>query len=212
MKPSAKKSSILIAILIAALLAPSFAFAQSAKSPKKAAFLSILLPGLGERYAGGQKSVKFFFFTEGMFWTGLFAFKKLNATRENTYRTFATARAGATTTQRPNSFYDRLTSFDSIYDYNARLQYVEGDQTTPLLETPENFWEWDTRASRKQFQELRSKATWARTRSFLFVGALLFNRFASALNAANIAAKTLPTATIIPTSQGDIYAQLQVRF
>ena len=80
MKPSAKKSSILIAILIAALLAPSFAFAQSAKSPKKAAFLSILLPGLGERYAGGQKSVKFFFFTEGMFWTGLFAFKKLNAT------------------------------------------------------------------------------------------------------------------------------------
>ena len=211
MKTSTVKS-ILIALLITSLLAPSFAFAQETKSPKRAAFLSILLPGLGERYAGGRKSVKFFFVTEGLFWTGLFAFKKLNATRENTYRAFATAHAGATTTRRANSFYDRLTNFDSIYDYNARLRYVEGELATPLPEAPENFWEWDTRASRQQFQELRSKATWARTRSFLFVGTLLFNRFASALNAANIAAKTLPTATIAPTTQGDLQAQLQFHF
>ena len=201
-----------ITLLLASLLTPSLAFAQDVKSPKKAAFLSILLPGLGEKYAGGQKSVKFFFFTEGMFWTGLFAFKKLNATRENTYRAFATARAGATSIKKANSFYDRLSTYDSIYDYNTRLQYVEGELANPLAEIPENFWEWDTRTSREQFRELRSKATWARTRSFLFVGALLFNRFASTLNAANIAAKTLPTAIIVPTPEGDLQAQLQFRF
>lgn len=210
MKISTNKSSILIALLITLLLAPSVTFAQGTKSPQKAAFLSILLPGLGERYAGGRKSQKFFFFTEGLFWTGLFAFKKLNATRENTYRTFATAHAGATTSKRVNSFYDRLTSFDSIYDYNARLRYVEGKLATPLPETSENFWEWDMRSSRQQFQELRSKATWARTRSFLFAGALLFNRFASALNAANIAAKT--QATLTPLPEGGAVAQMQVRF
>ena len=103
-----------------------------------------------------------------------------------------------------------FTTYNSIYDYNARLQYVEGELANPLSETPENFWEWDSSTSREQFHELRSKATWARTRSFLFVGALLFNRFASALNAANIAAKTLSTAVIIPTPEGNLQAQLQI--
>ncbi len=205
-------SQILIAFAIICLLAPPAASAQEAKSPKKAAFLSVLLPGLGERYAGGRKSAKFFLFTEGMFWTGLFAFQKLNTTRENTFRAYATARAGATTDKKPNSHYDRLSSYNSIYDYNARLQYVEGTSANPLSETPENFWEWDTRASREHFRELRSKATWARTRSFLFVGALIFNRFASALNAASIASKTRPIATVAPNTSGDLQVRLSVRF
>ena len=201
-----------ILIVCACLLSPSVAFAQEAKSPKKAAFLSVLLPGLGERYAGGRKSAKFFLFTEGMFWTGVFAFKKLITTRENTFRAYAAARAGATTEEKPNSHYDRLSSYNSIYDYNARLQYVEGKSVTPLPETPENFWEWDTPSSREHFRELRSKATWARTRGFLFVGALIFNRFASALNAASIAAKTRPVATISPNTSGDLQVRHSVRF
>ena len=74
----------------------------------------------------------------------------------------------------------------------------------PLPETPDNFWEWESQASRDHFRTLRSKATWARTRGFLFAGALLFNRFASALNAANIATKTRPVATVSTTSHGEL--------
>lgn len=206
------QSRLLIACALACLLAPSAAWPREAKSPKKAALLSILLPGLGERYAGGRKSAKFFLFTEGAFWTGLFAFQKLNATRENTFRAYATARAGATAGKRPNSHYDRLSAYNSIYDYNARLQYVKGASSMPLPETPDNFWEWDSQASREHFRTLRSKATWARTRGFLFAGALLFNRFASALNAANIAAKTRPVAAVSTTSHGDLQVQLVFSF
>lgn len=201
-----------VTLLTVALLSPSIAFAAEAKSPKKAAFLSILLPGAGERYAGGSKSSRFFLFTEGLFWTGLFAFKKLNATRENTFRAYAAAHAGATTEERPTSYYDRLVSFNSLYDYNARLIFVEGDLASPLPDTPQNYWEWDSPDSRAKFQDLRSKATWARTRSFLFVGALIFNRFASALNAARIAAKTQPRASIAPSHDGGVQAQLQIQF
>lgn len=208
MTRSTPKSRFLIACTLACLLAPSVAWPREAKSPQKAALLSILLPGLGERYAGGRKSAKFFTFTEGAFWTGLFAFQKLNTARENTFRAYATARAGATAGKRPNSHYDRLAAYDSIYDYNARLQYVEGASSTPLPETPDNFWEWDSRASREHFRTLRSKATWARTRGFLFAGALIFNRFASALNAANIASKTRATTAVSTTAQGDLQVQL----
>ena len=200
---------VLITVLTMSLTTPAIA---QQKSPKKAAFLSILLPGTGELYAGGHKSSRFFLFSEGVFWTGLFAFKKLNQSRENTFKTFARTHAQTSAENKPNSFYDRIVLYNSLYDYNARLRYLNGNSAEPLPDTPDNFWEWDSRQSREKFHDLRSKATWARTRSFLFVGTLLFNRFASALNAAHIAKKTLPTATITPTPQGDLQAQISFRF
>lgn len=195
--------------LITLLLMPALVFAQE-KSPKKAAFLSILLPGAGELYAGGHKSARFFLFTEGAFWTGLFGFKKLNSARENTFKAFAAAHAGASVHGKPNSYFDRLAAFDSIYDYNDRRRYLEGAQAEPLSDTPDNFWEWDARASREQFRDLRSKATWARTRSSLFIGALIFNRFASALNAAHLSHNA--NATLAPRPEGGAHAQLQIKF
>lgn len=202
---------LITGILICTLLAPTLAHAQ-VKSPKKAAFLSILLPGVGELYAGGKKSSRFFLFTEGLFWTGLISFKKLNSARVNTFEAYAAAHAGTNLEGRQNSHLDRVSNYKSIYDYNARIHFVDGEFANPLPETPENTWEWDSQASREKFIDLRSDATWARTRSFLFVGALLFNRFASALNAAHIARNTLPTASVVPTSQGSLVAQLSVQF
>lgn len=195
--------------LIALLLMPALAFAQG-KSPKKAAFLSILLPGAGELYAGGHKSARFFLFTEGAFWTGLFGFKKLNSARENTFKAFAAAHAGAAVHGKPNSYFDRLTGFDSIYDYNARRHYLEGNLAESLPDTPDNHWEWDVRTSREQFRDLRSKATWARTRSSLFIGALIFNRFASALNAAHLSHNA--NAALAPRPEGGAHAQIQIKF
>ena len=202
---------IAVALLIGILLTPSTTRAQI-KSPKKAAFLSILLPGLGEIYAGGKKSSRFFLFTEGLFWTGLISFKKLNSARINTFEAYAAAHAGANLKGKQNSHLDRVSTYKSIYDYNARVVYVDGEFANPLPVTSENTWEWDTSASREKFIDLRSKATWARTRSFLFVGALLFNRFASAFNAAHIAHKTLPSVSLVPTPQGDVQAQLAIQF
>ena len=196
-------------ILIAILLMPTLAFAQT-KSPKKAALLSILLPGAGEHYAGGHKSARFFLFAEGVFWTGLFGFKKLNSARENTFKAFAAAHAGAAVHGKPNSYFDRLSGFDSIYDYNARRRYLEGNLAQPMPDTPDNHWEWDARASREQFRELRSKATWARTRGSLFIGALIFNRFASALNAAHLSHNA--NAALAPRPEGGAQAQIQIKF
>ena len=184
------KYPLCLILLIALLTGPQAAFASTPKSPKVAALLSVLLPGAGELYAGGPRSARFFLFTEGLFWTGLIAFRTLNSTRENTFKSFAAAHAGAQTEGKPNSYFDELVLYRSIYDRNARERYLQGDLAQLRPETPINIWEWDSNASRAKFQDLRSKATWARTRSLLFVGALIFNRFASAVNAAHIASKT----------------------
>jgi hypothetical protein len=206
-----KAHPLAIAALIACLLMPATAFAQT-KSPQKAAFLSILLPGLGEWYAGGKKSSRFFAFSEGLFWTGLIGFKKLNRARIHTFEAYAAAHAGTRLAGRQNSHLDRVSNYASIYNYNTRVIFVEGEFASPLPETPDNIWEWDSSASRTKFIDLRSKATWARTRSFLFVGALLFNRFASAFNAGHIAHGTLPVASIVPNARGDLLAQLSIPF
>ncbi|MDP6775678.1 MAG: hypothetical protein QGI83_02815 [Candidatus Latescibacteria bacterium] len=189
--PSRTQTGLIL--LLAVLLAgvdPAPASAAGAKSPRKAALLSLLVPGTGELYAGGGKSARFFLFTEGTFWTGLLAFRALASARRSTFESYAAAHSGVNPAGRPNSFLDELERFDSIYARNAWELNVSGDQASPRPETPEDIWEWDSEASRLEFRELRSRKAWASQKAFLCVGALLLNRFASALNAARIARKT----------------------
>ncbi len=202
-------------VLIALSAAPLPASGETPKSPKAAAFLSLLLPGAGELYAGGGRSARFFFFTEGLSWTGLFAFRVLNSARVSTFKSFAAAHAGAQTQDKPNSYFDELVNFNSIYARNARARYIDGELANLRPETPENTWEWDSEASRQKFRDLRSRATWARTRGLLFVGALVFNRFASSINAAHIARKTQPPPVEVgmaPRADGGLQTRLQIRF
>lgn len=92
----------LVGLVMAALLVPSGTFAQpEAKSPKLAAFLSILVPGTGELYAGGHKSSRFFLFTEGAFWAGWGSFKLLSRSRRSTFQSYAAAHAGVQAEGKP---------------------------------------------------------------------------------------------------------------
>lgn len=181
----------LVAALVLAPFSQTGAQAQP-KSPKGAAFLSLFVPGLGELYAGGHKSSRFFLFTEASFWTLLFTLKHLESSREDNFRSFAAQHAGLETAGKSDTFIDDVATFNSIYARNTRERFVSGEFAEPIPETPENVWEWNSDASRRQFRDLRSASISARQKSLLFVGALLFNRFASAINAAHIAGKTLP--------------------
>ena len=95
-----------------------------------------------------------------------------------------------------------------------------GDQAVLRPETPGNAWEWDSEESRLEFRELRSKKAWASQKAFLCVGALLLNRFASALNAARIARKSASGPQQTPMleidlsthPEGTTQGRLRVRF
>jgi hypothetical protein len=186
------------------------------RNPKAAAFLSMLVPGLGELYAGGHKSSRFFLFTEATFWTGLATFKHLESSREDNFKAFAAEHAGLDTADKSDTFIDDVGIYNSIYARNARERFVAGDAAEFIEETPVNIWEWNSDASRRQFRELRSKSTSARQKSMLFVGALLFNRFASSINAAHIARKTQPRAVQVGAApdvfRGGAYGFIHARF
>ncbi len=169
--------------------APSAGHARG-KSPARAAALSLVLPGLGELYAGGPRSGRFFLVTEGILWTGMATFRFLETYRVDAYRAHAAAHAGIRLRNLPESVIKEVGSFESIYERNQRERFLAGEHANLRTESAGQVWEWDSEASRVKFQDLRSKATSAEQKAFLFVGGLIFNRFASALNAASIARKT----------------------
>jgi len=199
------------------LFAPIAGHAQSAgtKNPKAAAFLSLLLPGLGELYAGGPRSGRFFLFTEGSLWTGMAVFEHLETTRRENFRSYAAAHAGLNTNGKSDTFMEEVTAYESLNARNAHERFIRGDAADFIAETPENNWEWDTASSRSDFRVLRGKANSARQNGLLFVGGLLFNRFISAINAAHIARKTLPkpiTFQILPGPDNGTQASLSASF
>ena len=211
-----RPSRIVIPLLMIVLLeAPAVGqIAPRPRSPKAAAFLSILAPGLGELYAGGPRSGRFFLFTEATIWAGLALFEHLESARTQNFKSFAAFHTGLDADGKSETFIDDVVNFDSIYSRNARERFVAGEFAEFLPEIPENSWEWDSEDSRRQFRTLRTKATSARQKGLLFVGALIFNRFASSINAAHIARKTQPRLqmSLLPMPDGGAAARLFARF
>lgn len=185
------------------------------KSPAGAAVLSLVLPGLGEFYAGGRRSARFFLVTEGMFWCGMATFRFLESYRVDAYHAHAAAHAGIKLKDLPESFIKEVGDFESIYERNRRERFLAGEQANLRAETDDRVWEWDTEASRIRFLDLRSKATSAEQKAFLFIGGLILNRFASALNAASIARKNRARDTgvkLLVDPRGGLYASIQRGF
>lgn len=209
------KSPVFHAVLTLLLIgAPSEGHARG-KSPARAAVLSLVLPGLGEMYAGGPRSARFFLVTEGIFWTGMATFRFLETYRIDAYRAHAAAHAGIRLQSLPESVIKEVGIFESIYERNQRERFLAGEHANLRAESAGQVWEWDSEASRVKFQDLRSKATSAEQKAFLFVGGLIFNRFASALNAAYIARKTQPRGAGIQLHtdlRGGLYASFDHGF
>lgn len=205
---------ILLALVISLL--PFAADAQpTPKNPKAAAFLSLLVPGLGELYAGGPRSGRFFLFTEASLWSGLILFEHLETTRRENFRSYAAAHAGLETDGKSDTFLEEVTAYESLFARNAHERFVRGENADLIDETPENDWEWDADTSRSEFRTLRRKANSARQKGLLMVGGLLFNRFASAINASYIARKTLPrpvSLQMMPIPGSGLHARLATSF
>ena len=185
------------------------------KSPAGAAALSLLLPGLGEFYAGGRRSARFFLVTEGIFWSGMATFRFLESYRVDAYHAHAAAHAGIRVKDFPESYIKEVGDFASIYERNRRERFLAGEHANIRAETAGNIWEWDTEASRMEFLDLRSRATSAEQKAFLFIGGLILNRFASALNAASIARKSRVEGTGVELQvvrRGGLYASIRCVF
>ncbi len=158
------------------------------KSPGKAFFLSFLLPGAGEFYAGSKKNAAVFFASEVLLWGGFAACRTLSKWKTEDGIALARGHAGIDMAGRDHNYYVAVENYMSIRAYNE-AKLLQRDLAAMYPEDEYHSWEWDSDDSRRQFESLRVQSDSWENRSVLIIGAVLLNHIVSGIDAARLARK-----------------------
>jgi hypothetical protein len=154
--------------------------------------LSLILPGLGQRYAdGGQwsTSATLFATADVAVWLGLIGTLRTRSSRTDAYRTLAVSGAGADIEDKDRRFFLNLATFRSSDEYlDVQLRNRAWDQLD-YVSDPSYQWNWTDEADFLAFRDLRNDAESLGRRRSVLVAALVANRVISALVAVRSAGR-----------------------
>jgi len=187
------------------------------RSPQKAFALSLLLPGLGHRYAHGgnwRGAASVFAATDVSLWLGLLGTRWQRAQRIQGYETLAATRADALIQGKTRTFFLNLATYRSSDEFlDTALRNRAWDQVEYVSDRAYQ-WEWATEEDYLTFRDLREDAESLRRRSQFLVATLVANRLIAGLTALRAANRSAPDITLslappLPTSSTPIF---NVRF
>ncbi len=174
------------------------------RSPAKAAALSLLLPGLGQRYAnhGSWKgAATVFALADVASWVGLFRTSALRDQRIDSYQALAATRAHADVNGKDRRFFLNLATYQSSDEYlEIQLRNRAWDQLD-YVSAPEFQWQWDSPQDFANFRDLRNSAETLDRRTSVIIAAMVANRVVSALFAVRAAGRSnrsLASVTVTP--------------
>jgi len=149
---------------------------------------SLILPGAGQWAMGYKGRAKFFMGTEFLLWVGYFGTQSYANVIQRDYHSYASVHAGVNTAQKDEQYWIDIGSADNIYDFNEqRLRDRNKEALYP--EGAINYWQWDSKDSRRYYNNLRVKEhNWERRATFV-VGAFVLNRLVSAIDVVRIIRK-----------------------
>lgn len=167
---------------------------QNQKSLKKAFFLSLVLPGLGEWYAGSKGEGKFFLFIEGGIWTYYGVNKIQGNILRGEYKAFAGLNANTNPDGAPDQYFKDLGLFWSSDSANERIrrdareQFPDNPQAqqeyiNSRIYTGEREWEWRDKNSFRTYKDMRVSSLKAYHRAGYSFGFALLNRLISGIEA-----------------------------
>lgn len=169
-----------------ALSAPADDQPVGTKSVGLAIVYSLLVPGMGELYAGGFASGKYFLMAEAALWLTYGAFEIHGNDLRDGARAFASARAGLSLAGKDDQFFVDVGNFLTMDEYNEkRLR----DREPSRLYSPAagQYWRWESEESRLTYREQRvSSEDMYNNRKFA-VAAIVINHIVSAINAGRAA-------------------------
>ena len=156
---------------------------EGLKSVTKAAFLSFLLPGAGEIYAGSQTKGKIFLSVEASFWAGFFGFRTYGGWLKKNYKGYAASHAGVNLAGKPDDFFDDLAFYDSRDEYNQFALLYHREDAKPYPENDFWMWEWDSPNSKSYYRNLKNRSKSAYRKALYMVGLSVVNRIVSVIDA-----------------------------
>ncbi len=152
------------------------------KSPVKAAALSALLPGLGQRYNGRNNKATYFFAAEAVTWLAFGSFRVYGSWREDDYIDYGNVHANAQLDGKSDEFLDWVGFYDNIDQYNTAGRV--GDPDRPyLFDTPENHWEWQSTEAQRKYRDLKNSSREAFRRADFMIAVAVINRVVSMVDA-----------------------------
>ncbi len=193
------------------LLLPSLMFAQSlhsdfvlnqkefikqSKFPKEnnltlkkkktglAILYSLLLPGMGELYAGDYSTGKYFTIAEGAFVSALVGFNVYGKWQENNYKEFAASFGSANINGKDDKYFADLANYLNIDQYNKIKELDRKFDETYDPNT--HYWKWKDQTQRKEYRTMWLASERAYNNIQFAVGAMILNRVASAINAVRL--------------------------
>lgn len=158
---------------------------DSDKSLVKAAVMSAVLPGTGERYLRHGSSYVFWT-TETATWLTYIGFGIKQNMLEDEYKALASRYAGVDPKNKNDRFFTDVGSYDSRYEYNY-FEHLFGRENARLYpETAEYFWQWDSDESRSEYYDIRKQREQLRSNMKIVLSVAAINRLASVINVLRI--------------------------
>jgi len=149
------------------------------KSAGLAILYSMLLPGMGELYAGDYSTGKYFTIADGIIW-GTFAGMTIHGNnKEDDFRAFAKSFGGVKLNGKDDEYFANIGIYENIEDYNTEKELNRDFDEVYLVDT--HFWSWDGNSQRKSYRNLWTSSENAKNNVRFAVGALILNRIASAI-------------------------------
>ena len=164
----------------------TYSFEKNKKNPGLAIIYSLLLPGMGELYAEGYSSGKYFTIAEGSLWGIFFGMDTYANWQRDRYKAYAVTNAGISTNGKDADFFATIADFSSIYQYNDEKALNRDFGSMLNVET--HYWNWPSTEQRRTYRGMWSSSEQTFNDLRFVVGALILNRLASAVNAARLVA------------------------
>jgi hypothetical protein len=162
----------------------SLSLEKTKKNPGLAIIYSLLLPGMGELYADGYESGKYFTIAEGALWGIFIGMNTYAGWQKDRYETYAVTYGGITTSGKDAAYYATIGDYSSINQYNDEQALNRDFGAMYNVET--HYWSWPTTEQRKTYRGMWTSSEQTYNDIRFVVGALIVNRIVSAINAVRL--------------------------
>ena len=190
--------------------------ASESSSEEKSNFLavvySLILPGMGEFYAGNLSRGKYPLMTEGVLWLGYAGLNLYGGWTREDARTFAFEHSSLNPTGKDDDFYVNVGNYMSVHEYNQKkLKDRELDKVYAIDPAAGYLWSWDTETNREKYKDARILSEELINNSRFVILALIANRVWSAIQASGLVnaynRSQQSSARFVP----DFHSQIQMR-
>ena len=158
-----------------------------ASSQRKSGFLgvlySVLLPGMGELYAGRFDRGKYNLIADGVLWLGLIGVNSYGNWVQEDSRTYAVQHAGVNRDGKDDQYFVNIGNYIDIHEYNNQ-RLVEHRFDDVYYDEQLYFWQWDSKTQQTHYEDQRILADEMHNAVTFFALGLAANRIWSAIQAA----------------------------